>query len=88
MPRKRRKRRPGATAQQPEGQPTLGWEWRTFPVFFAFVCGAFLMGWVAFTPAWWLVSLASMAGVAFGLAHIFTRWLAVRRARRQDQRRD
>lgn len=88
MPKKRKRRRPAATTQQAEDQPTLGWQWRTFPVFFAFVCGAFLMSWLAWTPAGWLVSLAAMAGVAFGLAHITTRWLALRRARREAQRRD
>ena len=88
MPKKRRRRRPGAAAQQAEGQPTLGWEWRTFPVFFAFATGLFVMGLVMGTIVGVILFYLALMGMAFGLAHIFTRWLAVRRARRQDQGRD
>jgi Flp pilus assembly protein TadB len=88
MPKKRRRRRPGATTQQAEGQPALGWEWRTFPVFFAFVAGLFIMGLVMGTIVGVVLFYLALMAVAFGLAHIFARWLALRRARREGQRRD
>lgn len=80
MPKKRKRRRPTATGEA-ESQPTLGWQWRTFPVLFAFAAGLFTASFFApFFPVNAVVFYLSLAGVAFGLAHILTRWLAVRRA--------
>jgi Flp pilus assembly protein TadB len=80
MPRKRRQRR---TSTATTFRTTTGWQWRSFPVFFAFVCGAFVMGLLIATPAAPIAFYLALFGVAFGAAHIFTRWLAERRMRRQ-----
>ena len=81
MPRKKR-RRPATTA--PAVQATAGWRWRSFPVFFAFVCGAFLMGLVS-EPTSNIVGFVFfyvvLFGVAFGAAHFVTRHWAERRLR-------
>src|SRR3990172_8400351 len=63
---------------------STGWQWRTFPVFFAFVCGVFIAGLAAGignTP-FSILFLASLAGMGFGLAHILTRQIALRRVPR------
>jgi Flp pilus assembly protein TadB len=87
MPKKRRRRRPQTATGQAEEQPRQGWEWRTFPVFFAFAAGLFIASFVApVFPVNVVVFYVSLAGVAFGLAHILTRWLAVRRAGGPGQR--
>ncbi len=82
MPRKRR-RQPTAT---PGLQTTAGWHWRSFPVFFAFVVGAFLMGLVNGTNN--IVSAVffyvALFGVAFGAAHYVTRRWAERRLRNRQ----
>ena len=81
MPRKRKRRRPQAVTRQGEEQPSLGWQWRTFPVFFAFATGLFVASFLApIFPVNAAVFYLSLVGVAFGLAHILTRWLAARRA--------
>ena len=92
--RRRRRRRPAseqgepraptaAQAQQAQGRSTLpDWQWRTFPVFFAFASGAlfsFLLL-VLRIPAVAVLALV-LFGVAFGLAHIVTRRFVARRDR-------
>jgi len=72
--RTRKERRPAPPA----------WEWRTFPVFFAFACGAFLILLVAPRPNTSLYSVLFflfLGATAFGLAHIFTRVFIARRRR-------
>ena len=65
----------------PRPQPP-DWQWRTFPVFFALVVGLFVMGLAVALPALSMVLFfGSLAGVAFGLAHIFTRRFIARRRR-------
>jgi hypothetical protein len=56
-------------------------------VFFAFAAGLFIASFAApIFPVNAAVFYLSLVGVAFGLAHIVTRWLAVRRARGGGQR--
>ena len=80
---------PRSRHRQPfEAPATTGWQWRTFPVFFAFVCGVFLMG-LSVTlgeNVFGILFLVSLAGMGFGLAHILTRQIALRRAQRLGQR--
>jgi len=77
MPKKRRRQ----TTAAPTLQTTAGWHWRSFPVFFAFVTGAFLMGLVngptniVGAVFFYIV----LFGVAFGAAHFVTRIWAERR---------
>jgi Flp pilus assembly protein TadB len=80
MPKKKRRR----AAAAPTFKTTAGWRWRSFPVFFAFVCGAFVMGLLngVTNPVGAVFFYLALFGVAFGAAHIVTRWLAERRARR------
>ena len=69
-------------ARRPEArQPLAQWNWRTFPVLFAFVAGAVLMGLAAMAePTFFAVLFfAGLFGVAFGLAHIVTRVIIARR---------
>lgn len=54
------------------------WNWRTFPVFFAFVTGIVIMGLVAPTPLG-LIFFGGLFGLAYGLAHILTRMWVSRR---------
>jgi len=56
------------------------WEWRTFPVFFAFMLGIVVMGLVAPTPLG-LIFYVGLFGVAYGVAHILTRMWVARRNR-------
>jgi len=79
MPKKKRRR----TTTTPSFMTTAGWRWRSFPVFFAFVCGAFIMGLLITSPAGPVFFYLALFGVAFGAAHIVTRWLAERRMRRR-----
>ena len=63
-------------ARRPEArQPLAQWQWRTFPVIFAFATGAVLMGFAAMAePTLFAVFFfAGLFAVAFGLAHIVTR---------------
>ena len=63
-------------ARRPEARQTLAqWQWRTFPVTFAFATGAVLMGFAAMAePTLFAVFFfAGLFAVAFGLAHIVTR---------------
>lgn len=84
MTRKRR-RRATTPATTPAFKTTAGWQWRSFPVFFAFVCGAFVMGLLngATNPVGLVFFYIILFGVAFGAAHIVTRWFAEWRSRRQ-----
>ncbi len=84
MGRKRRRRAATATTA-PAFRTTAGWQWRSFPVFFAFVCGAFVMGLLngATNPVGLVFFYITLFGVAFGAAHIVTRWFAERRSSRQ-----
>jgi hypothetical protein len=76
--RRRHRRRPDAGA--PAAEQTPRWQWRTFPVAFAFALGVFMMSWLAFVPGLNIVLFfASMVAVAIGLAHIFARQVMARR---------
>ena len=94
--RKRRRGRAGGGGVAPaereaeaQGQaPTKGaptppaWQWRTFPVFFAFVVGVVVMGLAVSDPVISaVVFFAGLFGVAFGVAHIVTRTVIARRRR-------
>ncbi len=87
--RRRRRRRGGgggevspAQEEAPTRPPPPDWQWRTFPVFFAFVLGLFVMGLAVADPILSVVLFfVSLAGVAFGLAHIVTRTIIARRRR-------
>ncbi len=92
MRRRRRRRRRGgggeASAAGPAGQEAVtkpavpDWQWRTFPVFFAFALGMLVMGLVVGSPTLGVVFFfAALGGVAFGLAHIVTRTVIARRRR-------
>ena len=80
MPKKKRRRQ---TTTAPAFRTTAGWRWRSFPVFFAFVCGAFIMGLVNGTTniVGAVFFYAVLFGVAFGAAHFVTRHWAERRLR-------
>jgi membrane associated rhomboid family serine protease len=81
MPKKKRRR----AATTSTFMTTAGWRWRSFPVFFAFVCGAFVMGLLngVTNPVGAVFFYLALFGVAFGVAHMVTRWLAERRMRRR-----
>lgn len=86
MTRKRRRRSTTTAVAKPTFRTTAGWQWRSFPVFFAFACGIFLMGLLSVEPGntiGVIVFYIALFGVAFGAAHIVTRWLAEWRMRRQ-----
>ena len=56
------------------------WNWRTFPVFFAFVLGLVGMGLAVYSPILSLiVFVAGLFGLAYGTAHILARMWAARR---------
>lgn len=89
-----RKRRDEAAAGSPlgvrrsDGKPAYArrslpalalWNWRTFPVAFAFVLGMIVMGVATTLPYVFLfLFFAALFGLAFGLAHILTRTIAAR----------
>jgi hypothetical protein len=89
--RQRRGQRPieaGAAAEPGAGRRTAvsqaRWEWLTFPVFFAFVCGGFLILLLyPDTNTWMYTTLfALFAGALFyGLLHMAVRWWLLRRRR-------
>jgi len=62
-------------------KPLAQWNWRTFPVLFAFVAGVVVMGLagMAGPTLFAVVFFAGLFGVAFGLAHIVTRVIFARR---------
>jgi hypothetical protein len=58
------------------------WNWRSFPVMFAFAAGILVMGLAVAVPGLSLaVFIAGIFGVAFGMAHIVTRAIVARRRR-------
>ena len=63
---------------KPALRPLPEWNWRTFPVFFAFVAGIVIMGLVAPTPLG-LIFFGGLFGLAYGVAHILTRMWVTRR---------
>ena len=88
--RKGRRKDEGLAYQQQQApktpaktQPRLmpDWNWRTFPVFFAFAVGLVAMGLAVYSPILSLiVFIGGLFGVAYGVAHILTRmWLTRRR---------
>ena len=90
--RRRRRHRGGGggadSAAGPEPQPQAkatpqppDWRWRSFPVFFAFVCGAMTIFLLSAVFRADLLFFGALFGVAFGLAHIVTRQLRGRRGR-------
>lgn len=93
--RKRRRRRPrrqGTTSYQPREAPAPTprpapaplpeWNWRTFPVLFAFFVGVVAMGLAVAVPALGLVFfIGGLTGLAFGTAHILMRLWVDRRRR-------
>ena len=93
--RKRRTRRRAecTTTYQPrETSPALHkpaprsfpeWNWRTFPVFFAFILGVVIMGLVAGLYPDTLLGIfffGGLFGLAYGSAHILARFWAKRRS--------
>jgi uncharacterized membrane protein HdeD (DUF308 family) len=55
------------------------WQWRTFPVFFAFMLGIVVMGLAAPTPLG-IIFFVGLFGLAYGAAHILTRlWVSRRK---------
>ena len=92
--RRRRKRRTRRREEAPRYQPreapsTLPkpvtrsfpeWNWRSFPVFFAFIVGVVVMGIAIASPALGLVFFfGGLFGLAYGVAHILSRLWASRR---------
>ena len=86
--RRRRRRRGGGggggapEATGTEASPALpDWRWRSFPVFFGFVCGALTMAFlIGAVPGLFVVLFfAALFGVSFGLAHIVGRTVVARR---------
>jgi hypothetical protein len=87
---RRGERIPDAEAEAPEkaqaqartGTPPVTWQWLTFPVFCAFVCGALVILLIGPRPNTNLYSVlffVFLGAGAFGLAHIATRLLIARR---------
>lgn len=88
--RRSRRREEGSTYQVRETSPAQPkpaprsfpeWNWRTFPVFFAFILGVVIMGIAIASPALGLVFFfGGLFGLAYGAAHILTRlWVGRRR---------
>jgi hypothetical protein len=81
-----------ASARQQNGasseRASPGWKWRTFPVFLAFVAGA-LVASVVNPPSGtvgYVVQLAAIAGVGYGIAHLFvTNVIVAGRLRRRRE---
>ena len=64
-------------------QPLARWQWRTFPVVFAFVTGVVLMGLATVAdPLFFVLFFAGLFGVAFCLAHIVTRVIVAGRRKK------
>jgi hypothetical protein len=72
---------PEQEAPAPDQPAPPDWQWRTFPVLFAFAVGAFSLALVALVIRGSFLTLFYVAlfGVAFGLAHIVTRTVVRRR---------
>ncbi len=69
---------PPKTPPQKQSRSMPDWNWRTFPVFFAFVAGIVIMGLVANTLLG-LIFFGGLFGLAYGVAHILTRMWVTRR---------
>lgn len=68
------------TPRKTQARSLPEWNWRTFPVFFAFALGIVIMGFAAPTPLA-LIFFGGLFGLAFGVAHILTRmWITRRRS--------
>jgi len=93
--RRGRRRREGArtetAASQPEpkretrAEEPAAWRWLTFPVYFAFVAGAFVILLVAPRPntsLYTVLFLVFLGATLYGIAHMATRWLIARRRQR------
>ena len=89
--RRTRRREEGKTYQSRETLPAQPkpsprsfpeWNWRTFPVFFAFILGVVIMGIAIASPALGLVFFfGGLFGLAYGVAHILARlWVGRRRS--------
>ena len=55
-------------------KPPPRWQWRTFPVFFALVCGLLIASFVNGTPdniVAAIVQIGALLGFFYGLAHLF-----------------
>ncbi len=64
-----------ATTSAPVRAVDEPWQWRTFPVFFAFALGALLMGmliWIA-PGAFYIFLVTAVFLSVFGVAHFFGR---------------
>jgi hypothetical protein len=95
-PRRRRRRRGKRAPDGPRaydaqvapakpGQADEPWQWRTFPVFFAFAIGTLIMGlliWIA-PGAFYIFLIGALFFTVFGLAHYFGR--ALREYRSEDE---
>jgi hypothetical protein len=79
--RRRHRRRPDSGATEgSSSQEVQSWQWRTFPVAFAFAAGIFVMSWLAFVPGLnIMLFIVSLVAVALGLAHILARQVIGRR---------
>lgn len=84
--RRRRRRRgkrtgesraPETATTKPAPAPEAPWQWRTFPVFFAFAFGALLMGMlILMLPGAFYIFLVTAVFLSvFGVAHYFGRSL-------------
>lgn len=89
--RRRRGRRGRGNASGPEAAPARSvgskatapaeWQWRTFPVFLSFMVGMLVMATAVQLDLGEIVYIAALGGVAYGLAHMLTRWFVTRRRR-------
>ncbi|MCH7511226.1 MAG: hypothetical protein IIB19_02555 [Chloroflexi bacterium] len=89
--RRRRRHRGGgggagsaAGPEQPQAKATPqlpDWRWRSFPVFFAFACGALAVILLSVVFRADVLFFGALFGVAFGLAHMVTRLFVARRGR-------
>lgn len=79
--RRRRGKRAGESraletpTAKPAREPEAPWEWRTFPVGFAFALGALLMGMLVWTApgAFYIFLVTAVFLSVFGVAHFFGR---------------
>ncbi len=69
------------TASTRRSRAAPDWQWRTFPVLFAFALGIVLMGLAAATELGLAVFIVGLLGAAFGVAHIIGQRMIARRGR-------
>ncbi len=67
-------------------KPLAEWNFRTFPVLFAFALGALLA--TLLYPVALIVFILSLFGVSFGVAHMLSRWLRERTVRQREAQAD